>query len=104
MKWYDTREVFPPDDTGYGFDNIGAVLSISPLLLEKYEAIADEAQLQVTAAGTKAGEEELVKTSSTLGCKTPTLDPMHSVVIARHVIDGISSGPSSVDSPKAGVS
>ncbi len=27
---------FPPDDSGYGFDNIGDVLSISPLLMEKY--------------------------------------------------------------------
>lgn len=39
--------VFPPDDTGYGFDNIGDVLSLSPLLAEKYldvaESIADEA-------------------------------------------------------------
>ena len=29
---YDTREVFPADDTGYGFDNIGAVLSMSPMI------------------------------------------------------------------------
>jgi hypothetical protein len=38
---------FPSDDTGYGFDNIGDVLSVSPLLLEKYmqaaKTIADEA-------------------------------------------------------------
>jgi hypothetical protein len=27
---------FPPDDTGYGYDNIGDVLSLSPLLMEKY--------------------------------------------------------------------
>lgn len=27
---------FPSDDVGYGFDNIGDVLSISPLLMEKY--------------------------------------------------------------------
>ena len=27
---------FPADDTGYGFDNIGDVLSMSPLLMEKY--------------------------------------------------------------------
>ena len=27
---------FPNDDVGYGFDNIGDVLSISPLLMEKY--------------------------------------------------------------------
>jgi len=39
---YDTREVFPPDDAGYGFDNIGDVLSISPLLMEKYIIAADE--------------------------------------------------------------
>ncbi len=31
---------FPLDDSGYGFDNIGDVLSVSPLLLEKYLAAA----------------------------------------------------------------
>ena len=31
---------FPPDDTGYGFDNIGDVLTVSPMLLEKYLAAA----------------------------------------------------------------
>jgi Protein of unknown function (DUF1592)/Protein of unknown function (DUF1588)/Protein of unknown function (DUF1587)/Protein of unknown function (DUF1585)/Protein of unknown function (DUF1595)/Ca-dependent carbohydrate-binding module xylan-binding/Planctomycete cytochrome C len=31
---------FPADDSGYGFDNIGDVLSMSPLLLEKYLAAA----------------------------------------------------------------
>ncbi len=39
---YDTKEVFPADDTGYGFDNIGDVLSISPLLMEKYITAAEE--------------------------------------------------------------
>ena len=33
---------FPNDDTGYGFDNIGDVLSLSPLLLEKYMTAAEE--------------------------------------------------------------
>ena len=32
---------FPNDDIGYGFDNIGDVLSLSPLLLEKYLAAAE---------------------------------------------------------------
>jgi len=32
---------FPPDDSGYGFDNNGAVLSLPPVLLEKYLAAAD---------------------------------------------------------------
>ena len=34
-------EEFPADDTGYGFDNIGDVLSTSPLLLEKYMQAAE---------------------------------------------------------------
>ena len=32
---------FPQDDSGYGFDNIGDVLSLSPALMEKYIAAAD---------------------------------------------------------------
>ena len=31
---------FPLDDAGYGFDNIGDVLSVSPLLMEKYTTAA----------------------------------------------------------------
>jgi hypothetical protein len=31
----------PPDEVGYGFDNIGDVLSVSPLLLAKYLAAAE---------------------------------------------------------------
>ena len=33
---------FPADDVGYGFDNIGDVLTLPPLLLEKYLAAADK--------------------------------------------------------------
>jgi hypothetical protein len=33
---------FPSDDVGYGFDNIGDVLSMSPLLLETYLAAAEK--------------------------------------------------------------
>ena len=35
------EDELPPDDTGYGFDNIGDVLSLSPLLLEKYMQLAE---------------------------------------------------------------
>ncbi len=44
---YDTNKEFPADDTGHGFDNIGSVLTISPMLLEKY---LDAAQHIVTEA------------------------------------------------------
>ena len=33
---FNAEVEFPPDDTGYGFDNIGDVLTVSPMLLEKY--------------------------------------------------------------------
>lgn len=33
---------FPQDDSGYGFDNIGDVLSLSPVLMEKYMASAEK--------------------------------------------------------------
>jgi hypothetical protein len=32
----DVAELLPADDTGYGFDNIGDVLTVSPSLLERY--------------------------------------------------------------------
>ncbi len=33
---------FPQDDSGYGFDNIGDVLSLSPVLMEKYLSAAEK--------------------------------------------------------------
>ncbi len=33
---FNVNDALPPDDTGYGFDTIGDVLSISPMLMEKY--------------------------------------------------------------------
>jgi mono/diheme cytochrome c family protein len=38
---------FPADDVGYGFDNIGDVLSLPPILLEKYLAAAEKIAAQV---------------------------------------------------------
>lgn len=36
----DHSATLPTDDSGYGFDNIGSVLSTSPMLLEKYMSTA----------------------------------------------------------------
>jgi len=36
----DHSSTLPTDDSGYGFDNIGSVLSTSPMLLEKYLSTA----------------------------------------------------------------
>ena len=39
---YEPTEEFPADDIGYGFDNIGDVLSLPPILMEKYLDAAGE--------------------------------------------------------------
>ena len=44
---FQPADDFPSDDVGYGFDNIGDVLSISPLLMEKYLDAAE----QIAVAG-----------------------------------------------------
>ena len=39
---FKPAEDFPVDDVGYGFDNIGDVLSMPPILIEKYMAAAEK--------------------------------------------------------------
>ncbi|HWB85404.1 MAG TPA: DUF1592 domain-containing protein [Bryobacteraceae bacterium] len=46
---------FPTDDSGYGFDNIGTVLTVSPVLMEKYLAAAE------TIAARAVGADPLPK-------------------------------------------
>lgn len=43
IKDFNASDDFPSDDVGYGFDNIGDVLTLSPLLLERYLAAAEKA-------------------------------------------------------------
>ncbi|XZE52300.1 DUF1592 domain-containing protein [Planctomycetaceae bacterium SH139] len=43
---YEAAINFPGDDVGYGFDNVGDVLSLPPLLMEKYLLAADEISRQ----------------------------------------------------------
>jgi mono/diheme cytochrome c family protein len=38
----DIPSQLPADDSGYGFDNIGDVLSVSPVLLERYLSVAQK--------------------------------------------------------------
>ena len=45
----DARSVLPPDDSGFGFDNIADVLSVSPALLDRYLSAAQ--RISRTAVG-----------------------------------------------------
>lgn len=47
---YEPALGFPGDDVGYGFDNIGDVLTLPPLLMEKYLRAAEEISQKVIIA------------------------------------------------------
>jgi Protein of unknown function (DUF1592)/Protein of unknown function (DUF1588)/Protein of unknown function (DUF1587)/Protein of unknown function (DUF1585)/Protein of unknown function (DUF1595) len=48
---FKPAEDFPADDVGYGFDNIGDVLTISPVLMERYLAAAETITQQAILTG-----------------------------------------------------
>jgi hypothetical protein len=73
---YNTQADFPQDDTGHGFDNIGSVLNVSPLLLEKYLAaartiVAEAVPLTATMTPERkiTGEEFIPEGASAKGVK-----------------------------------
>ena len=47
---------FPSDDVGYGFDNIGDVLTLPPILMERYLEAAEKIAEQAIVAGPSASQ------------------------------------------------
>ena len=68
---YDTSSEFPPDDTGHGFDNIGDVLTLSPLLLEKYITAAKAIVSVAVPTSSAAVAEQTIAGARFLGQSTP---------------------------------
>jgi hypothetical protein len=58
---YNTDHEFPPDDTGFGFDNIGDALTTSPMLMEKYVAAAQSIVSQAVPTAARKPVEQIVK-------------------------------------------
>ena len=48
---FRASDEFPADDSGYGFDNIGAVLTVSPTLMQKYLAAAERIAARAVGGG-----------------------------------------------------
>jgi hypothetical protein len=48
---FKAAEDFPADDVGHGFDNIGDVLTVSPVLMERYLAAAETITQQAIITG-----------------------------------------------------
>jgi len=68
---YNPADDFPSDDVGYGFDNIGDVLSLPPILLEKYLTAADNVL------------EQAIVATGALSSSKQTFRPQNLVVVPR---------------------
>ena len=62
----DGRALLPPDESGYGFDNIGDVLSVSPGLLERYLLAASKISRRAVGDPTLRPATAVYKTSPLL--------------------------------------
>src|SRR6267378_2744614 len=71
---------FPADDSGYGFDNIGDVLSLSPLLMEKYLAAAEKIAKAAIAAD-PLPKPSLVKLKREGNPKVPAFSAAHNFAV-----------------------
>lgn len=68
-------DTFPQDDSGYGFDNIGDVLSLSPVLMEKYLAAAEKIS-RTAVFGSEPLKPSLVRLHSSERSQEPQLKPL----------------------------
>jgi len=88
---------FPSDDVGYGFDNIGDVLTLPPILMEKYlaaaESIAKRAIVVGEEAATPAKEYEGRSLASTGEAAAEHEFPQDATYILRVRAYGQQAGP-----------
>ncbi len=82
-------DAFPPDDIGFGFDNVGSALNISPVHIEKY---LDAAELALNKA-IVLPDAEAYSPAELIGLKTYPLPPnkpvefKHSLKPGRYLAD-----------------
>ncbi|MDX2035873.1 MAG: DUF1592 domain-containing protein [Isosphaeraceae bacterium] len=89
---------FPSDDVGYGFDNIGDVLTLPPILMEKYLAAAQKiAELAIVTDEPSAGPIAAVEGSKIKAEPGATVAPDGSIVFASN-----STAKLEFQAPKAG--
>ncbi len=68
---------FPADDSGFGFDNIGDALSVSPVLMEKYLAAAKRIAAQAIPIGNPIPKPTQSRYSPDHGLKEERLELEH---------------------------
>jgi hypothetical protein len=74
---FDTQNEFPPDDTGHGFDNISDVLTLPPMLLEKYLVAAEKIIAEAVPIAPLAVAEQVVPGRQFSGGEIANKKPSH---------------------------
>jgi len=72
----DGASLLPADDSGYGFDNIGDVLSVSPMLLERYMSAARKITRLAIGDHTGRPDSQTYDVSRFLGQEDRTSDDL----------------------------
>ncbi|MFO0825566.1 MAG: DUF1592 domain-containing protein [Gemmataceae bacterium] len=92
---FNPAEDFPSDDVGYGFDNIGDVLTLPPVLMERYlaaaETIMSRAITPVPPPVTSRWQGAWF--TEPAGAKVPTKNNWRIVSIGDAKSDNLSTGP-----------
>lgn len=58
---FDAQTAFPPDDSGHGFDNISDVLTLPPMLLEKYVMAANRIVNEAVPSAPRVMRERVIQ-------------------------------------------
>ena len=77
-------ESFPSDDVGYGFDNVGDVLSISPILMEKYLAAAEKVVQSAIATPESAAKPVRFEMEDLSGAQRFSVDTLNGHMFASN--------------------
>ncbi|WZO95812.1 DUF1592 domain-containing protein [Isosphaeraceae bacterium EP7] len=79
---------FPSDDVGYGFDNIGDVLTLPPLLFERYLAAAEQlSEAAIVARRIVPGpESKLLAGSKVLGTNGDVSEPFSVPKAGQYIV------------------
>lgn len=92
---FNPAEDFPSDDVGYGFDNIGDVLTLPPVLLERYLSAAESIMRQAitpvpppVSARWQGGQY-----TEPASAKVPLKNNWRSITVGDEKSDGVATGP-----------
>ncbi|RLS58825.1 MAG: DUF1592 domain-containing protein [Planctomycetota bacterium] len=73
---FDPAQDFPADDVGYGFDNIGDVLSVQPLLVEKYLNAAEQIAVRAIPTQFADGLDRVISGQQMQASNKLTVNPL----------------------------